>query len=379
MAASGPAPQEDHPGPLSALPSRHTFIATHFTAGNSSFSQQLLYGYSDTLSAPPARSDRPESTVSFDMFRRNVTVEIYCDRCEPWRRDYGESKCAMWPFRATIPWEDLHSRGMRLDLADGLTDGRPGEIHNLRINLRRPPMLYYTYPETQAQRQRAWQGQPRRVYDRRATEEDYIAIPAGARWGEERNADGSEGDGKKMTVLGLPTSIAFFKVRRPAPYSPASGFTLIRTSLSLQPGNWLSYQFSLLLQSHEATSLQQILSDLRLTSSNANIYYQMSLDIPDSIPLPPNPQSLLSSIVRYPFPLRYLLEGLLSYGVVAPEDLTILIGQLSSVHDESLEKRERVLASLFSMGKISGRVQQAIDGTFKRALSSSLAIQKTHN
>lgn len=108
------------------------------------------------------------------------------------------------------------------------------------------------------------------------------------------------------------------------------------------------------------------------------MYDQMSLDIPDSIPLPPNPQSLLSSIVRYPFPLRYLFEGLLSYGVVAPEDLTILIGQLSSVHDESLEKRERVLASLFSMGKISGRVQQVIDGTFQRALSSSLAIQKTH-
>lgn len=79
--------------------------------------------------------------------------------------------------------------------------------------------------------------------------------------------------------------------------------------------------------------------------------------------MPSNPQSLLSSIERYPFPMRYLFEGLLSQGVVAPEDLTILIGQLRAVPEESEDKREKLLVSLFSMGPISGRIQAVIEGT----------------
>jgi hypothetical protein len=204
-------PVEDEPLP------RYTFLATHFSAGNASFSQQLFYGITEILSPPGPHSNRPQSTVTFDMFARKVRMEIYCDRCAPNRQDshgvkWGHSKSAMWPFKAEIPWEDLQTRGMRLDLSDAVTgaDGSIG-IYNLRINLRRPPSLMYTYPSQPNQR-RGYGPAPPRVYDRRATEEDYIAIDAGARWGEERNPDGSEGDGRKMTVLGLPTSIAFFKV-----------------------------------------------------------------------------------------------------------------------------------------------------------------------
>jgi hypothetical protein len=125
----------------------------------------------------------------------------------------------------------------------------------------------------------------------------------------------------------------------------------------------MSYQISLKLDQRDVTVLEKLLNDLRLTSPFPSSYADSAtLDIPDSMPLPPNPQSLLSSIVRYPFPMRYLLEGLLSQSVVAPEDLTILIGQLAAVPNESPAKREKLLASLFSMGPISGRIQMVVEG-----------------
>lgn len=212
MACAAPA----HPGPLPERAPSYTFTATHFIAGNSSFSQQLFYGVSEALSPPAPHSERPHSTIAFDMLARKVVIKIYCDRCAPRRigstgvRD-GTSKSSMWPFRAEIPWEDLQTRGMRLDLADAPADSADFEIYNLRIDLRRPPLLWYTYPQDLQRRdQRGYDGGPRRVYDRRATEEDYIAIDAGARWGDERDPNA---DGRKMTVLGLPTTVAFFKVR----------------------------------------------------------------------------------------------------------------------------------------------------------------------
>lgn len=134
----------------------------------------------------------------------------------------------------------------------------------------------------------------------------------------------------------------------------------------------MSYQISLQLDQRDVDALEKLLNDLRLTSPFPSSYADSAtIDIPDSIPMPPNPQSLLSSIVRFPFPTRYLLEGLLSQGVVAPEDLTVLIGQLRLATDESPAKREKLLASLFSMGPISGRIQMVVEGA-SEACSSPL-------
>lgn len=205
---AGPVQQE--------VSSRYRFLATHFAAGNASISQQLLYGFSESLSAPGLHSLRPQSTVTFDMYARKVIIEIYCDRCAPGRRDsmnvdWGTSKSSMWPFKAEIPWEDLQTRGMRLDLTGDHVEGDAYiGIYNLRINLRRPPALTYTYPAKPSAGRN--HGQEPRVYDRRATEEDFIAVDAGASWGQGHHPNGSEGDGRQITVLGLSTSIAFFKV-----------------------------------------------------------------------------------------------------------------------------------------------------------------------
>lgn len=139
-----------------------------------------------------------------------------------------------------------------------------------------------------------------------------------------------------------------------------------------QPGNWLSYQISLKLDKRDVSVLEELLRDLRLTSPFPASYANAaSADIPDSMQLPPNPQALLSSIVRYPFPLRYLFEGLISYGIIAPEDLTFLTTELSRAPGESQQQREKLLASLFSMGKISGRIPPVIEGASAPFLSCS--------
>lgn len=82
------------------------------------------------------------------------------------------------------------------------------------------------------------------------------------------------------------------------------------------------------------------------------------------MPLPPNPGSLLSSIVPFRFETRYLMEGLISYGVVTGEDLTLLCACLKR-EGESEDARDRILGAMFALGRVSGRIKQVLDGQLR--------------
>jgi len=139
----------------------------------------------------------------------------------------------------------------------------------------------------------------------------------------------------------------------------------------LQPGNWLTYEFTFALPHPSLLRLRTTLNSLRAVDPLPLFVVLPPNSLPRTISLPSNPTSSLSSIVPHPFPTRYLLEGLISFGVVTPEDLTTLCACLRTRESESLEMRNKLLVAMFAMGRVSGRIKQVLDGEV--ASSSRLA------
>lgn len=160
-------------------------------AGRSTASQQLFYGLDSRLPR------WPNSSISFDPVYRQISFELFCPAS-------SESRASLWPLRGDIPWEDILTRGIRLDpilpqhnlrKEDQLLPQPYGfQLFTLRIDLRRPPKLWYTYPGERGPRQPKW--------TRRAVEEDYIELQEGKKGMED----------EPVSVLGLGMERAFFKV-----------------------------------------------------------------------------------------------------------------------------------------------------------------------
>lgn len=216
-------------------------------------------------------------------------------------------------------------------------DPHQEDVYNLRISLRRPPHFNYTYPDEDIQVDAEGRWIEQLQYPRRATEEDYVSL-------EERPAGTKSSKMDPLSVVGRGGKESFF-----------------------DPGHWLTYCFTMSLLASEHANLVSLL-DLVQPSASSGADIPTSR-LPPTMPLPTNPRSLLSSIVPYRFETRYLLEALVSYGVVATEDLTHLCALLRTAkpeahaesEQESEEKKEAILVGLFGMGKVSGKLGEAFE------------------
>lgn len=158
-------------------------------------------------------------------------------------------------------------------------------------------------------------------------------------------------------------------------------------SLTRQPGHWLTYSFTLHLVPHQHSELVNLLVALRASATDPSTIPQR---LPPTMPLPPDPKSLLSSIRTYRFEMRYLLEALVSHNVITTEDLTITCaalrggdapprpagtgmldknGRIRWTNDdegddgkETDEKKKAILLAMFGLGSISGRLPQVFAG-----------------
>ncbi|KAK4684115.1 RNA-dependent RNA polymerase, partial [Tremellales sp. Uapishka_1] len=288
-----------------------------------------------------SRVNKGHSRFAFDFDRRWIAVHLSLQTALP-------IPLAFSPLEAEFPFEDIVTRGVQA-MRERMEDGKWRVT--LTITTRRPPKFYV---KVKAQR-------------RRATERDFVfsvgpfeseerGVQAAAKRCERRSEGGPGGEAdcrfdQGRDVEEMRTAGCIIREGHAGPLKA------VEDDLTIKINSWYTYRFQFILETPQALYLTNLLQRLGAAGREDGLDLlahdtsrkKIQVVAPEAILPTGRPQAILEAIPQ--FPIRYLVEGLVTHGIVIPSELGILIAALTR-HCPAVDLKGRVLRALYNEERV---------------------------